>query len=244
MTSLRIALCDDDFSALSLLNSFIQTYGREHDIDLTTEHFRSGEELLAVKNIQAAYDIIFIDIYLTGLNGTDVVRKLNLSKNQQLVFTTVSREHAVESFGLNAVHYLVKPLTEELVKTAMNRCVERLDMQLSNVVEVKTKQGMVSIPIGNIIYIDVLNKISKIHTIKNCFQTYASLDSLSETMDEKLFIRAQRSYLVNMKYIEVFRFDRIIINGGMEIMLSRNNRTALKQQYQRFLFNLARRGDL
>lgn len=244
MIPLRIALCDDDSSSLKLLNDFIQAYGREYDIELITEHFRSGEDLLAIENIQAAYDIIFMDIYLTGLDGTDVIRRLNPSRHQQIVFTTTSREHAVEAFGLNATHYLVKPLTKQLVSEAMNRCMEQLDMWLSDVLEVKTKQGLVSVPIENIIYIEVSNKISIIHTAKNCFQTYASLDSLSEMVDGNIFIRAQRSYLVNMKYIDEFLFDRIIVTGDIEIMLSRNNRAALKQQYQQFLFHLARRGNL
>ena len=59
----------------------------------------------------------------------------------------------------------------------------------------------------NIVYIEVLNKICTVHTEKNNFQTYISLDALSELLDSTSFIRAQRSFIVNMKYIESFYFD-------------------------------------
>lgn len=94
----------------------------------------------------------------------------------------------------------------------------------------------------NIVYIEVLNKICTVHTEKNSFQTYISLDALSELLDGTSFIRAQRSFIVNMKYIESFYFDHIVMQGGKEIVLSRSSRTELKNQYQQFLFHLARRG--
>lgn len=99
-------------------------------------------------------------------------------------------------------------------------------------------------PAFTIIYIEVFNKICTIHTEKNSFQTYTSLDALSELLDGDSFMRAQRSFLVNMKYIESFYFDHIVMQSGKEIVLSRNNRAGLKNQYQQFLFHLARRGTI
>ena len=77
---------------------------------------------------------------------------------------------------------------------------------------------------------------------KSDFRTYTSLDALFEQLDDA-FLRAQRSYVVNMRFVESFLFDRVILAGGTEIMLSRSNRTELKRQYQSFLFRLARRAE-
>ncbi len=245
---LQIALCDDDAASLDLLECLIQNFARERKMEADVDRYASGEDLLAAGHMQKAYDIIFMDIYLTSdgdrPDGIDIIRKLDISRKQQVVFTTTSRAYAIEAFGLNAAHYLVKPLTQAQVTEAMERCLERLGRGLADTLEVRTKQGTVFIPMENIIYIEVFNKRSIIRTAKNAIQTYASLDSLYELLDENLFIRAQRSFIVNMSYIEEFSFDHVILPEGKKIMLSRGNRKDLKNRYQRFLFDLARRGDI
>ena len=97
---------------------------------------------------------------------------------------------------------------------------------------------------ANIIYIEVFNKISVIHTTGNTLQTYTSLDALFEALGPHMFMRAQRSYIVNMKFIDSFFYDHILLQNRLEIKLSRNNRSILKTQYQNFLFDLARKGEL
>lgn len=181
---------------------------------------------------------------MNGISGMEAARDAGLTGQSRFIFTTSSREHALEAFSLNAAHYLLKPLTKDAVREALRRCLPRPEENFPKLLEVKTGPGIVPVPIDNIIYIEVFNKICTIHTEKNSFQTYTSLDALSELLDGDSFMRAQRSYLVNMKYIESFYFDHIVLQGGKEIVLSRNNRAELKNQYQQFLFHLARRGAI
>lgn len=183
-----------------------------------------------------------MDIYLGGINGVETARDISRTGRGRFIFTTASREYALEAFALNAAHYLLKPLTKNAVREALGRCLPRHEDEHPKLLEIKTRQGIVPIPMDNIVYIEVLNKICTVHTEKNSFQTYISLDALSELLDSTSFIRAQRSFIVNMKYIESFYFDHIVMHGGKEIVLSRSSRTELKNQYQQFLFHLARRG--
>lgn len=201
--------------------------------------FSCGEDFLSSKG---QYDIVFMDIYLTGISGMETVERFGNTEHCQVVFTTTSREHAVEAFGMNAAHYLLKPLNAEGVAEAMERSLARLGHGAGRSLPVKTSRGTVSVPMEKIVYIEVLDKLCTVHTEKNAFQTYASLDALFEQLDD-MFLRVQRSYVVNMGFVESFLFDRVILSGGTEIMLSRNNRAELKAQYQKFLFGLARRSD-
>lgn len=238
---MRIAICEDENNSLINLKKQIGVFCTGKNITGEIDCFSCGIDFIASQN---QYEIIFMDIYLPDIIGTDVIRRLSGRADSQVVFTTNSREHAVEAFGLNAAHYLVKPLTQETVNQALERCLDFLGKEALKILEVKSGQGIVPIPTKNIAYIEVFNKISMIHTKKNVIQTYASLDALFEILDEHCFMRAQRSFIVNMNYIDFFSFDRLFLQDGTEIMLSRNNRAELKKQYQRFLFDLARRGDV
>lgn len=237
---MRIALCDDETVSRQALQELVRAFGDAQKLEFEIDTFSSGEDFLTSAQ---EYDIVFMDIYLTGISGMETVERLGGSEWCQVVFTTTSREHAIEAFGLNAAHYLVKPLTAQAVAEALERCLSRLGQSPGKALTVKTGQGTVSVPMDKIIYIEVLDKLCTVHTAKNAFQTYASLDALYEQLDGS-FLRVQRSFVVNMGFIESFLFDRVVMQGGTEIMLSRNNKPVLKKQYQDYLFHLARRGEL
>lgn len=236
---LNIAICEDDANDCRKLKEFLHRYTYNHELSFQLTDFSSGEEFLnAHKN--HPFDIVFMDIYLNGISGTETIASC-YSNSLQIVFTTTSREHAIEAFSLHASHYLVKPLTYEAVKDAMKRCLSSKNIQHFEHLDIKTSLGMISIPTDHIIFIEVFNKVCLVYTEKNTFQTYSSLDAIFELLNTHTFMRAQRSYIVNMNYIESFYFDHIILSNGKEIVLSRNTRAELKNQYQQFLFRLARR---
>ncbi len=236
---LNIAICDDDKDDIQRLHNLLQTYALDQSLLIQLTEFSNGEDFLLAYE-QQPFDIVFMDIYLTGMSGTEVIASCN-SESLQTVFTTTSREFAIEAFNLNASHYLLKPVTYEAIDDAIKRCLATRDVQHFRCLEIKTNQGLVSLPVHQILYIEVFNKVCLVHTEKNTFHTYSSLDSLFELLDSHTFMRAQRSYIVNMNDIESFYFDHIVLSNGKEIMLSRNTRSELKKQYQQFLFRLARR---
>lgn len=233
---MRLALCDDEAASRLELQALIQAFGKERKLEFDIELFSCGEDFLAAHH---EYDIVFMDIYLSGISGIETVTRSDSPSRCQVVFTTASREHAVEAFGLDAAHYLVKPLTAESVADAMERCLRRLGQGLEKSLAVRTGQGTISVPMERITFIEVFDKLCTVHTDKNDFQTHTSLDALFEQLDDT-FLRVQRSYVINMSFVESFLFDRVILRNGTEIMLSRSNRAELKKQYQKFLFGLAR----
>lgn len=239
---LRIAVCDDNEDDLKVLCSYLDSVCSDMDIEAFVYTFLTGEELIA-SNCEKSYDIVFMDIYLKGINGIEAARSISCGDGCRFVFTTVSSEHAVEAFNLNAAHYLCKPLKKEAVAEAIRRCLP-VSTKEKRVLEVKSGKELIPIPMDKITYIEVTNKLCTIHTEKNSFQTYSSLNALSEFLDENIFIRAQQSFCVNMRFIDSFFYDHVVMRDGTRIFLSRNSRAMLKDRYQQFLFRLAREGNI
>lgn len=241
--TLNIAICDDELPDCKALAALLRTVCTKLDLTARTDIFSCGEDFLAAYKL-SPYDIVFMDINMDGISGTDTMRRAISLKRCCFIFTTVSSEYALEAFALQAAHYLLKPLNEESVTEAVRRCLPMLQPEEVRVLDIKTTQGNVPVPMDSISYIESMNKICHIHTQKNRFCSYISLNALYELLDATLFMRAQRSYIVNMRFIDSFYFDRIVLHDGTEIMLSRTNRAELKKQYQQFLFRLARREGL
>lgn len=238
---IRVAICDDIPEIIDSLHTMLDHYFNKKDIRLDIERFDCGEAFL---NSQTNYDIVFMDIYLGKMNGIEIASNYSKLNNSQFVFITTSIDHAIEAFTLNATHYLVKPLTQDAVSVAIERCLSRLQLKLSNFIEVKSFGGVIPVSLKNITYIEVFNTLSIIHTKASDIQTYMSLETLFELLGNNHFIRAQRSYIVNMDFIDAFFYDHVILKNKMKITLSRNTRVALKKQYQEYLFDLARRGQI
>ncbi len=240
---LNIAICEDDKKDCDTLLSCIRSACDMLKLKARTTVFSCAEDFLGAHE-QNPFSIVFMDIYLNGSSGIHAVQDASAGKQCQFIFTTVSKEHAIEAFSLNAAHYLVKPLTCALVSEALERCLSRLKEESSRILEIKTTQGVVPIPIpmDSIIFVEVFNNICVIHTKNNSFQTYMSLSALFKLLDPAYFLRVQRSFAVNMHFIESFFYDHIILQNGKEIVISRNRRAELKKQYQQFLFRFARGG--
>lgn len=235
---LKIAICEDNREDCSTLKSMIDDFLTAHDVKAEISVYSCGEDFL-IAHRSRHYDIVFMDIYLTGIDGMVTAAAARSEKNIQIVFTTCSREYAIEAFRLDAVHYLVKPFPSEAVAEALKRCFSRMEFRCSGRLDIKINRETISIPMENIVYIEVFNKVCLIHTKTNIFQTYSSLDAIFRLLDNSIFLRVQRSFIVNMSFIQSFYFDHIILADGTEIVLSRNNRTELKQQYRRFLLHLS-----
>lgn len=240
---LYIAICDDNESDLDALFSHLTSVCNELGITHQIDVFTDGSDFLASPYLKE-YNMVFLDIYLKDLNGVDVVRdaRTEISKTCHFVFTTISREHAIEAFNLNALHYLTKPLTQTQVKEAVERCIRIYSDEDPKVLEIKTGRKRIPIPMDSIVYIEVSNTLCTIHTEHGDYQTYSSLNTLFGLLDKALFIRAQKSFVVNMRFIDSFFYDHVVLRDGTEISLSRNNCAELKKQYQDFLFRYVRRG--
>lgn len=239
---MRIALCEDEPEFAEILKKQIRTYFTNHNLPIQIDWYLSAEAFLGAN---VSCDILFTDIYMKDMNGLQLFQRLReRGESIPILFTTVSQDHAIDAFALGAVHYLVKPYSYEKTAQALDRCMEYLKRVPGRILEIKSGSATIPIPQDSILYIEVQDKLCTIHTEKNEYHTYASLDSIFGMLGNDDFMKAQRSYLVNMNYIKTFQPNRLVLKNGKEIVPSRKNRGELKKQYQEFLFALARKGEI
>ena len=245
---MRIAICDDE-------NSYAEKI-RDMIIDTIPDIFQSGSShefhykidiynsLSSFMSSSIYYDIVFMDIFMADANSIEVIYETDNRSYSCIVFITSSDDYAVEAFSLNAVHYIVKPVRQTDIREALDRCWIRLIHNLRNTLNISTENGIVSIDLNSLIYIEIYNKTCLFHTEYAIYKSFSSLTSLEHELDTNGFMRAQRSYIVNMRHIRDFFFDHIILSDGMNITLSRRNRSELKKQYLDYMFNLSRSSNL
>jgi DNA-binding LytR/AlgR family response regulator len=226
-----VAICEDEGYILEELRKKVEKYINRKSLDASIKTFTSGEELLKAKK---KLDIILLDLMLPGIDGLEVARQI--SGRSRIIFVTSYREYAVEAFDANAVHYLVKPVTEERLFSALDRAVNQTE-QMDNQALTLIKSGKTQvILIRDILYCEVFNHQVRIHTVHGTYDYFGTLDMLETKLDERFF-RCHRSFVVNMNCVAGQEKGVAILINGERIFISRRKQADFMQKLLNFLKN-------
>jgi len=181
---------------------------------------------------EQAVDLIFLDIQMPQLLGTNFIR--TLKNPPKVIFATAYREYAVEGFELDAVDYILKPITFERFLKAVNKVLQMnfhpefaLPPIKENHTETKNSflyfradRNMVKVFFSDILYIESLKDYIKIVTTNKAIVTKYVLSTLEEMLPRREFLRIHRSYIVAINKIDSYNSDDIKI-GKYELPIGR-----------------------
>ncbi len=218
---------DDEPLALSILKKYI---GSVESLELvgTCENAVQALQMLQ----QYKVDLIFLDIQMPQIMGTDFIR--TLKKSPKIIFTTAFRKYAIEEFELDAVDYLLKPISFERFLKAVNKVLQTaLDApdsmyHISESVSESTRgylyfrvdRKMVKVFLHEILYVEGFSDYVKIVTATKTLITKQLVSALEETLPKEIFIRIHRSYIISIDKINSYNADIIVI-GTAELPIGR-----------------------
>lgn len=199
----------------------------------TAKNAFEAMELLEANDI----DLMFLDIQMPGMTGTKLVE--SLTKKPMVIFVTAYEEFAVESYSLEVIDYLMKPVSLERFTKAANKAYERFEL-VNNARDHKAEEvtldymfvnveySLVKISFDSITHIEGLKDYIKIYvnTAVHPILTKSTLKGIEEKLPSGHFLRVQKSFIVNLNKIESIRNHRITI-GKYEIPVSDTNMESL-----------------
>ena len=211
---------DDEPLALSILKKYI---GSVESLELVGTCENAVQALQLLQKYQV--DLIFLDIQMPQIMGTDFIR--TLKKAPKIIFTTAFRKYAIEGFELDAVDYLLKPISFERFLKAVNKVlqtnfnapesVNHLNDAISEssppCLYFRVDRKMVKVLLNDILYIEGFSDYIKIITGSKTIITKHLISSLEETLPRELFIRIHRSFIVSIPKIESYNADIIFIGS-------------------------------
>lgn len=220
-------IVDDEPPALEVLKKYINSV--QH-LELAGDCADAIEALTFLQ--QHPVDLLFLDIQMPQLLGTDLIR--TLKKPPKVIFTTAFRKFAVEGFELDAVDYLLKPISFERFLKAVNKVMDTSinpvesnhsltevnNKQADSFINLRADRKNVKVSLDDILYIESLKDYIKVVTKNKTIVTKQAISSIEEILPKEQFIRIHRSFIVSINKIESFTHEVIEI-GKQELPISR-----------------------
>ncbi len=214
--TLRCCVVDDEPLASGLIASYIS---KTPFMELAGE-FSSPKDAISTI-LEGEVDVVFLDINMPQLNGIEFAKIIPSSV--RVIFTTAYDNYAVEGFRVNALDYLLKPISYDEFLAAGNRALQWAELNSrkqepglttsgQDHIIVKSEYKLVQIPIKDILYIEGLKDYVKIYTegAEKSIMTLISMKALERSLPANKFMRVHRSYIVNLSKIKIIERNRIV----------------------------------
>lgn len=234
---INIAICDDRAEDLEIIYSYVSKNLKDLDISFKISSFSEGQDLIDyINSSKEVYDIIFLDIYMKFCNGIDIAKKIReFDKECKFIFITSSKEHAIDSYDVNAIYYILKPINEEKLSSAIKIAIERLDKENKQII-VTNKKGNYKILYKDILYAESKARVVNIYLKSGeLISFYSKLEEFFQSLQDERFIKCHKSFLVNMDYILKIENTYIFIVNEIAIPISSTNIAVIKEKYYNYL---------
>lgn len=219
--NLRCAIIDDEPLALGLLESYVR---KTPSLELCGRYSSAIQAMQALS--EQPVDLLFLDIQMPELSGLEFSRMI--PESTRIVFTTAFGQYALDGYKVNALHYLLKPISYNDFMEAVNKVIQWFELRrkaegnnqpavsspavINDYIYVKSDYKLVQIELDKILYIEGLKDYIKIHIEDNPrpILSLVSMKAMEEKLPADRFIRVHRSFIVQKQKIKMIDKGRIV----------------------------------
>ncbi|MGF2617877.1 response regulator transcription factor [Rossellomorea vietnamensis] len=200
----KVILADDHENSLFLLNYFVE----KHSEFIIVDSCRDGQELVEKVKIHMP-DVIITDINMPVKSGMEAAREcLEFAADAKVIFVTGYEEFAVEAYTIEAVDYIVKPLSQARINEALKRAQQRIQLD-GRKIEIQEKDKIIYLSCEEILFVEKSGKSCLFHTFDRTYTVSGTIRFFSEKLGDAFFL-SHRSFLINSEKVSEIRQDKEI----------------------------------
>ncbi|HPG10681.1 MAG TPA: LytTR family transcriptional regulator DNA-binding domain-containing protein [Chitinophagaceae bacterium] len=240
----KVIIIDDESLARSIVKEYLQ---KHPDLELVEECSDGFDGLKAIQ--QHNPDLLFLDIQMPKINGFEMLELVE--EPPSVIFTTAFDEYALKAFEANAIDYLLKPFNQDRFDKAVTKWREQQPASVENNtlgllesasmsphqkqrIVVRNGSKIKIISVHDVFYLEAADDYVKIHTQEGYYLKNKTMNHFEQTLDNNLFVRSHRSYIVNVQQItriDPYEKDNhvAVLRSGSKVPVSRSGYGRLKE---------------
>ncbi len=232
---MRIAICEDNREHLEILEEMVNRWAKKAEEQIVIGCYQSAEQFLFCMKDEPHYDLAFLDIQMSKINGLQLARMIREEDRLiLLVFTTALKRYAPKGYEVSAFRYLIKPLQEDEVFQALTKASQMIEDRKKEAVIVTRGDESRRIFKDDIYYIEVDNHHIILHLHEETIRFKAKLKEFEMQFKEPQFCKCHRSYIVNLKYTGKISREGVEIDGKETLPISKSRWEALNHCYMEY----------
>lgn len=222
---IKCIIIDDEPLAIQVIEKYLNEF---QNFDLIGTYNNPIEAIGTIE--EQNLDVIFLDINMSKMNGLEFLKTLDNKPN--IVITTAYREYAVDSYDLDVLDYLVKPIPFARFLKSVNKITQQVnvnkgnnedkDLNIDSFIFLKVDKKLVKIKFDDIFYIESLKDYIKVFTAIGDYLVHSSLSAITEELPKVNFLRVHRSYTIAL--------DKVISVEGNSVEI-RSKRIPIGRKY-------------
>lgn len=226
---MTIGICDDLAAARNELRDLIEKYCQKNEIEVELKVYQNGKEVLTDMDF---LDILFLDMEMPGMDGIQVGRLiLRENKSCKIIMETSHEERFKEAFEIQAFRFVSKPFCLPEIEAALEDVLKSF-IGLDKV-EFYELRCVCMVAQKDILFVKAYNGYVEAYVKNRVLRKDISLDKMEKLLDQRLFFRINREYVVNLSAIEEYK-DGMVQIGGKEIRASRRRKKDFEEAYRQF----------
>jgi DNA-binding LytR/AlgR family response regulator len=230
---LNLAVVEDEESQRVLIKTYIDRFSSETGYTIRYSFFEDGADITA--RYKNNFDILFMDIkmpQMDGLKAAEIIRQRD--KNVIIIFITNLAQYAIEGYSVNALDFLVKPVSYGFFADKLRRAVERVEKQWPRFIQIKTGHGLVRLQDTEILYAEMNNRKLLIVTRDREYKCRTSVQDIERALNPKNFFRCHVGFLINLRYVKQIEHNFVTVEDH-RLPISRHKRKELLNAFTNYL---------
>ncbi len=238
---IKIAICDDDQNDLSRVSDLVHAYFDDKEMTASIRTFHHPDTLLSECE-DFRPQIYILDIVMPMVSGIQAARELRWNQPQaQIIFATSESSYALESFDVNPINYILKPIQKDKLYKTLDLAISHAEVEDEKNFTVKVKGGLQTLRLSEIMYIDYRNHVVSYHVAQgNVVSTPTLRIGFSEYLEENHkgtdFVRCHESISVNIAAIDKLTKTDITLRNGEMIPVSKSRYPEVADSYLDYRF--------
>lgn len=231
---INIAICEDEKVQVDLLEKYVNSWAQMNNIKINIEKFYTGDAFQFHWSENKKFHIILLDIEMPGINGVELAKNIREEDERiNIIFITALTDYIGEGYDVSAINYLIKPIKEEKLYECLDRAMEKVPEE-DNWILIEEEGKVIRIKEKDILYIEAFSHSIEVNTIEKKYRTRKNIGVMEKELDENLFVRCHRSYIVSLLHIKTISREEIELDNGERIPLSRRRYKEVNMKFIKY----------
>lgn len=230
-----IAYVEDEPAEAERMKAYIAGYQNQTTENLKLQCFPDGLSFLEQAK-KEFFDIIFLDIDMTGINGMEVAKRIRRQNNSSvIIFITNMAQFAVKGYEVEAMDFIVKPVRPSVFQSKLKRAIDHVVNLRGTEISVRSPEGLVRISCSTLLYVEIYGHTLIYHTESGNYETRGKLSDEEERLAPYHFIRCNKSFLVNMAQIRRAEKNELELLNGEILEISHPRKKSFMESLAKYL---------